>query len=148
MTNIDLFNRVTLTVFDRLYSSFPSPINLSVADIALSVVPEKDNLGEENSSLYAVGDAIDFLAKEGFLTHMGIYMDGSDFLRARLTLKGLTILGTPTSLEEKRSLIDNIRSALASGAKESGAETIKLLTQAAFSSALAAGPALLSKLHV
>lgn len=146
MGNIEFFNRTTLALFDRLYASFPSPINIDAQSLAEPLIPETSSTEERLGLLRAADDAIDFLAKEGFLTYKGTYMEGGTFLDARLTLKGLTILGSPSSLEEKQSLIDNIKKALAAGAKEAGAETVKLLAQKAFAAALVAGPALASRL--
>lgn len=59
--------------------------NLNVPDIARYTTPEKENSDEKNIHLHAAGDAINFLAKEGFLTHIGPYIDGSNLPKARLT---------------------------------------------------------------
>lgn len=145
MDNIAFFNRLTLTLFDKLYSAFPTPVDLNTDSIAMSVIPEGVEYDETWNSLRAAEDAIDFLAQEGFLTHKGTYLEGGTFLEARLTLKGLAILGyVPDALEEKQSLIDRIRRALAGGAKEAGSETVKLLTQQAFAVAVASTPVVLA----
>nr|WP_315245373.1 hypothetical protein [uncultured Albidiferax sp.] len=141
MDNITFFNRLTLALFDKLYSEFPTPVDLDVNSIAMSVIPEDAEANETWSGLQAAEDAIDFLSQEGFLTHKGSYLEGGSFLQARLTLKGLAILGsTPGSLEGKQSLIERIRKVLAGGAKEAGSEAVKLLTQQAFAAAVAASP--------
>ncbi len=119
MDNIVFFNRMTLALFDRLYSAFPTPVDLTTNSIAMSILPEGAAYDETWSSLQAAEDAIVFLAQEGFLTHKGTYLEGGTFLQARLTLKGLAILGSvPVALEGKQSLIDRIRKVLAGGAKE------------------------------
>jgi len=46
MDNIAFFNRVTLALFERLYSSFPTPIELDVKSIAISVIPEEAEFDE------------------------------------------------------------------------------------------------------
>ena len=118
MDNIAFFNRMTLALFDKLYSSFPTPVDLKTDSIAMSVIPDGAEYDETWNSLRAAEDAIDFLAQEGFLTHKGTYIEGDTFLKARLTLKGLAILGSvPASLEGKQSLIARIRNVLACGAK-------------------------------
>lgn len=105
MDNIAFFNRVTLALFERLYSSFPTPIELDVKSIAISVIPEEAEFDEAWNSLQAAEDAIDFLEHEGFLTHKGKYLEGGTFLQVRLSMKGLAILGsTPDSLEGKQPL--------------------------------------------
>jgi len=147
MDNIAFFNRLTLALFETLYSSFPRPADLDVNALAMTVIPENAEFDETWNSLEAAADAIDFLAAEGFLTHKGTYLEGDTFLQARLTLKGLAILGsTPDSLEEKKPLIDRIRKALAGGAKEAGTEAVKQLTQQAFAAAVAATPVALASL--
>ena len=97
--------------------------------------------------MQAADDAIDFLVQEGFLTHQGGYLEGGTYVMVRLTLKGLTILGsTPDSLEGRIPMIDRIKKALSGGVKEAGAEAVKQLTQQAFVAAVAAGPAFLSSI--
>lgn len=143
MDNITFFNRTTLALFEKLYSAFPTPIDIDVKAIAMTVTPEDAKYDETWNNLQAAEDAIDFLAQEGFLTHKGTYLEGGTFLQARLTLKGLAILGsTPDALEGKQPLIDRIRKVLAGGAKEAGAEAVKQLTQQAFAAAVAAAPAI------
>lgn len=147
MDNITFFNRLTLALFERLYSSFPTPIDVDVKAIAMTVIPEDAEGVETWNCLQAAEDAIDFLSQEGFLTHKGTYLEGGAFLQARLTLKGLAILGsTPDALEGRQPLIDRIRKVLAGGAKEAGSEAVKQLTQHAFAAALAAAPAVITSL--
>jgi hypothetical protein len=142
LDNIAFFNRLTLAVFAKLYESFPTPIELDIRSLAMEVIPQDADDQSTWDSLRAAEDAIDFLAQEGFLTHKGGFLEGGTVLQARLTLRGLAILGsTPESLEGRVPLIERIRSALAGGAKEAGSEGVKLLAQQAFAAALAAGPA-------
>lgn len=145
MDNITFFNRLTLALFEKLYSSFPTPVNIDVNAVAMTIIPEGAKNEETWNSLQAAEDAIDFLTQEGFLTHKGMYSEGGRFLKARLTLKGLAILGsTPDALEGRQPLIDRIRKALSGGAKEAGAEAVKLLTQQAFAAAVATAPAVIA----
>lgn len=147
MDNIAFFNRLTLALFEQLYRSFPTPTDLDVKTLAMAVVPEGVEFEEAWNSLQAAEDAIEFLAEEGFLTHKGSYLEGGTFLQARLTLRGLAILGsTPDSLEGRQPLIERIRKALAGGAKEAGSETVKQLSQQAFAAAVAAGPMFIASL--
>lgn len=147
MDNITFFNRLTLALFEKLYLAFPTPIELDVKSIAMSVIPEDAELDQAWNSLQAAEDAIDFLEQEGFLTHKGKYLEGGTFLQTRLTLKGLAILGsTPDSLEGKQPLIDRIRKVLSGGAKEAGAEAVKQLTQQALATAVTAGPMVIAAL--
>jgi hypothetical protein len=145
MENITFFNRLTLALFEKLYSSFPTPVDIDVKAVAMTIIPEDAEPDETWDCLQAAEDAIDFLTQEGFLTHKGTYLEGGTFLQARLTLKGLAILGsTPDALEGRQPLIDRIRKVLSGGAKEAGAEAVKLLTQQAFAAAVAAAPAVIA----
>ena len=147
MDNIAFFNRLTLAVFEELYSAFPTPQDIDVNAIAAELIPQDAEEHETWNSLQAAEDAIDFLAQEGFLTHKGSFLEGGTFLKVRLTLKGLAILGsTPDSLEEKKPLIGRIRNVLAGGAKEAGTEAVKQLAQQVFAAAVASGPAVLATL--
>lgn len=147
MDNITFFNRTTLALFEKLYSAFPTPIDIDVKAIAITITPNDVKYVEAWNSLQAAEDAIDFLTQEGFLTHKGTYLEGGKFLQARLTLKGFAILGsTPDALEGKQPLIDRIRKVLAGGAKEAGAEAVKQLTQQAFAVAITTAPAIFSGL--
>lgn len=145
--NIAFFNRFALALFDRLYGAFPVPVDLKVDDIAMTVLQKDDGEDEAWDALVAAGDAVEFLAQEGFLTHKGTYLEGGTFLQARLTLKGLAILGyTTDALGARQPLITRIQAALSGGAKEAGSETVRQLVQQAFTAALAAGPAIAASL--
>ena len=147
MDNMTFFNRLTLAVFEKLYSAFPRPVDIDVLAVAMTVIP-KDTLHDETfNCLQAAEDAIDFLTREGFLTHKGSDREGGTFLQARLTLKGLAILGSkPDALEGSKPLIDRIKHVLARGAKEAGVEAAKQLIQQVFAAAAAAAPAVIAGL--
>lgn len=139
--NIENFNRICIALFDKLYSAFPVPVEIDVNAIAMSAVPQ-DAIYENTWDVLSVGgEVINFLAEEGFLTHKGVMLDGSEYLRVRLTMKGLAILGyVPASLEKQEPLISKIRSVVGGGLKEAGGETVRQLVSQAFSLALAAAP--------
>ncbi len=145
--NIVFFNAFTLALFDRLYESFPVPLDVDVRAIAMSALPADAEYEQAWDALSAAQEAVVFLAEEGFLTHKGSYLEGGTFLQVRLSLKGLAILGsTPGSLEAKQTLISRARGALAAGAKEVGSEAAKQVVQQIFAAALAAAPTLVGKL--
>jgi hypothetical protein len=145
MDNITFFNRLTLALLERFYSAFPTPIDIDVKAIAMTIIPEDAEKDDAWNSLQAAEDAVDFLTEEGFLKHKGTCHEGGTFLQARLTLKGLAILGsTPVALEGKQPLIERIRKALSVGAKEAGTETVRLLTEQTFAAAVAVTPAVIT----
>ncbi|WP_040652844.1 hypothetical protein [Pseudogulbenkiania ferrooxidans] len=147
MDNITFFNRITLVIFKKLYEAFPQPIDLNINAIAMEVIPQDADETLTWNSLMAAGQAIDFLAQEGFLTHKGALKDNSKVHQARLTLRGLTILGsTPDSLDGKTPLIDQIKEALSSGANEAKNETFRQLAQQTFNAALAAAPRIITNI--
>lgn len=141
--NIDLFNRFSLAVFRKLYLSFPVPVEIDVNDLMMSVMPNDTEYEQTFQILIVGGQAVEFLANEGFLTHQGSLMDRSQYLQVRLTMKGLAVLGSvPASLEKRESLISKILSITGKGIKDAAAEQVSELSNQAFSFALASAPAL------
>ena len=139
--NIELFNRVAGVVLLRLYESFPARIDLDPqrlgSDAAAGYVKDDEELFN-----LLIGDcesAIEFLAEEGFLTHAP--HRGLDrrapFPMARLTMKGLAIMGMPSAIsgEKPASLGGQLRSALDQGAHS----TVAALVGQAFGAAVGAG---------
>lgn len=140
--NIETFNRICVALFDKLYSAFPVPVEIEVNSIVMSVLPDEVSYESTWDVLSVGGDVINFLAEENFLTHKGSFLDGSQFIQVRLTMKGLAVLGyVPTSLEKQEPLISKIRGVVSGGVKQAGAETVRQLVSQAFSLALAAAPA-------
>lgn len=138
--NIEIFNRICVALFDMLYSAFPVPIEIDVNAVAMSAVPQDASYKTAWDVLSVGGEVINFLAEEGFLTHKGVSLDGSQFNQVRLTMKGLAVLGyVPTSLEKQEPLISRIRGVVGGGLKEAGGETVRQLVSQAFSLALATG---------
>lgn len=147
MDNMTFFNHLTLAVFEKLYFAFPRPIDIDVLAVAMTVIPNDTPHDETFNSLQASEDAVDFLTREGFLTYKDRHLAGGTFFQARLTLKGLAILGsTPDALEGKQPLIDRIKHVLARGTKEAGVEAAKQLIQQVFAAAVAAAPAVIAGL--
>ena len=140
--NIDLFNRFALAVFKKLYLSFPVATELDVNDLIMSVTPTNASYDETFNALGIGGEALNFLASEGFLVHQGALLDGSQFLQVRLTMKGLAVLGSmPAALEHKESLITKILAISGKGLKDAASEQVQDLASQAFAFALASAPA-------
>ena len=145
--NIDLFNRFTLTVFRRLYLSFPVVMELDVSELISSVTPPDATYEESFNAQIMAGEALDFLASEGFLTHKGTLVGGSQYLQVRLTMKGLAVLGsTPASLERKESLISKILAVAGKGLKDAASDQVQELASQAFTFALASAPSITAML--
>lgn len=108
----------------------------------MSSVPQDASYETTWDVLSVGGEVINFLAEEGFLTHKGALICGSQFIQVRLTMKGLAVLGyVPASIDKQEPLISKIRAVVGGGLKEAGGETIRQLVSQAFSLALAAAPA-------
>lgn len=138
--NIEIFNRVCVALFDKLYSAFPVPVEIDMNSIAMSVVPRDVSYEKTGDVLSVSGEVVNFLAEEGFLSHKGALLDGSQFTQVRLTMKGLAVLGyVPVSIEKQETLISKIRGVVGAGLKEAGSETVRQLVSQAFSLALATG---------
>lgn len=139
--NIDLFNRFSLAVFQKLYVSFPVSIELNVDDLMMSALPSDSSFGETFDALQVGGETLEFLSSEGFLTHKGALLDGSQFLQVRLTMKGLAILGsTPASLDKKESLMSKILAVTGKGLKDAASEQVQDLASQVYTFALASAP--------
>lgn len=136
INNIDFFNALTLTVFDRLYSAFPVPVELDVGKLATEILPSECGFEHAFDALIAAGQAIDFLAQEGFMTHKGALLSGGTYVQARLTLKGLAILGAPDALEGNKQLIASVKSAVGAVAKEGASEAARQVVQKVFALSL------------
>lgn len=141
--NIETFNRICVALFDKLYSAFPVPVEVDVSGIAMSAVPQDASYETAWDVLSVGGEVINFLAEEGFLSHKGASLDGSQFIQVRLTMKGLAVLGyVPASVDKQEPLISKIRGVVGGGLKEAGGETVRQLVSQAFSLMLAAAPAI------
>ncbi len=140
MNNIDFFNRFALAVLEDLHSAFPTPKDLNITSLAASVIPDDATHEDTWNMLQSGEDTVRFLAEEGFLTYGSEYLEGGTFTTARLTLKGLAILGsTPDALSGSKPLIDEIKGALASGGKTASSELVKGIVQKALSIAISYG---------
>ena len=137
--NIDLFNRFCLAVFEKLYLSFPCPLDIDVSNLMMSVIPI-GTASEEAiwNDLDIGGPAIEFLAAEGFLVYQGA-PNGNQFMQVRLTMKGLVVLlgSVPDSLEKHEPLISKILSITSKGLKEAASDQVNELSHQAFAFALA-----------
>ena len=135
--NIEFFDRFTLALLERLYAEFPTPAEVDVKGIAASLLPDDVDSEVGFRRLSSADDTVDFLTTEGFLTHAGAMLSGGTFLQMRLTAKGLAILNSvPSSLENKRSLITQIRELAIGGLKAAATETVKQLAHQVVSSAV------------
>lgn len=140
--NIEIFNRICVALFDKLYSAFPVPVEIDVNDLAMGAIPQDASYANTWDVLSVGGEVINFLGEEGFLTHKGAMLDGSQHVQVRLTMKGLAVLGyVPTSIEKQESVIAKIRSVVGGGLKEAGGETVRQLVSQVFGLALTAAPA-------
>lgn len=137
--NIDAFNRICLALFDKLYSAFPEPIQISTASLTDSAVPENASFDEAWEVVSIANGTITFLADEGFLKYQTVNFKLGYFDQARLTMKGLDILGyVPTSLEQQvkpESLISRIRGIASGGVKEGSSEAVRQVVSHIFSMA-------------
>lgn len=154
--NIEHFNLVVLELFSRLYESFPHPLNIcdqSHIHIGFAAVPNGATGDEAWSIGTMASDVIEWLKEEGFLRYEpDPNHQHGNYWKVRLTLKGFTILGyVPTSLqqaEQKESLIDKAKQAIASAASTTGKEVIKQVVAEIFKLALAPGAVIASGIAI
>jgi hypothetical protein len=128
--NIEFFNLFTVALFDQLYASFPTPININAQDVASELLADEPEDTAWYKKAQAAGHAVAFLSREDFITHRDARAERGMFLGVCLTAKGLAVLNaTPGSLEKSEPLINKVRAAVAGGAKEVGKETLRQLVQ-------------------
>jgi len=132
--NIDKFNYISLHILNKLYDSFPTKIELSDTDFIVDIYFENED--EVQNAIPIFNDSITWLNEEGFL-RMKDYSDheGYNFYDVRLTMKGLTILGSiPSTLNKGASetLIDEIKSAIGKGIQDSAADGVKNIIKTLF----------------
>lgn len=143
-TGMDSFNLVTLRLLDRLYDSFPRPLNISrdvANEISFSAVPDATEEQAWEIATMAT-DVVEWLAEEGFLRYeKDPNHKHGVFWKVRLSLKGLTILGSiPAAVqtkEVKQPLIAKVKDILKSGSEKVASESTKLVVSEIFKYALA-----------
>lgn len=136
--NIKIFNQVVALTLLQLYESFPDPIEIDPGTIGAEVAKEANTM-EEAFGVVATtaGEAIEFLAEEGFLRYRPDFqaMDKRTFQKARLSLRGLALLGSvPEAVREENDrlpIVQRLKSAVEKGASETLAATICQLFGAA-----------------
>ena len=144
-TGMDSFNVVTLQLFDRLYDSFPRPLNINhtlASDIGFSAVPVDATEEQAWEIGTMTNDVVEWLAEEGFLRYeKDPNQIPGNYWCVRLSLKGLAILGSiPMGLtmkEEKVPLISNIKELLKEGSKKVASDAAKFVILEIFKYALA-----------
>ena len=139
--NIQRFNLIALVLFTKLYEAFPSGIDVEPLKVGHDALPKDESWDDQAWDFGAVAyDVVLWLAEEGFLRYENPN-NTREFYNARLTMKGLTVLGyVPTSLQStgpKEPLIEKIKRVLATGTEKAGAEGVRAILGQIFSMALA-----------
>src|SRR5258706_3267802 len=98
--NIQRFNLIALVLFAKLYESFPTGIDVKSLKIGHDALPKDSSWDDQAWDFGAVAyDVVHWLAEEGFLRYENPN-NTRDFYNARLTMKGLTVLGyIPTAIK-------------------------------------------------
>lgn len=130
---IEIFDRICVSLFDKLYSEFPVPVDINMQDVVMSVVPEDASFDSTWDALSVSDGVVSFLADEGFLKYSGTMIMGvPNFTEVRLTMKGLAVLGY-IPFEKKEPPISTIRKMVQGGMKDAGKETIRNVVSQVFS---------------
>lgn len=134
--NLKAFNYITLRLFEKLYEAFPEPIDIDGLRFVIECVIDEERDVGNTKNLHLLNHTVSWLEEEGFLTTKGKRKD-TDVVKARLTLKGLTIIGyLPASIdgkEEKITIIDKAKEILGKGMKDASTEAVKNVVSSAFS---------------
>ncbi len=138
--NMQIFNLVTLRIFDRLYEAFPKTMDITPGSIGIEITADKAYSDAWNNAVSVADSTFPWLATEGFLRYGVATMDRK-FLQVQLTLKGLTILGSvPASggqSETSETMIKKIKRVLSNGAEGASADAVKCVLNEVFRLALA-----------
>jgi ribosomal protein S8 len=136
--NIDRFNRIALLTLELLYSSFPVPVDIEVSKLAKDTLPTDVSFDGTWDSIQAAYHTVEFLQQEGFIQPTAYQSDANRVLHARLTMKGLAVLGMPSSLQHKEPLINEVRSTIKGGVRQASSEAVKQVAQMLFSAGISA----------
>ena len=139
--NIQRFNLIALFLFAKLYESFPSGLDIEPLKVGFDALPKDASWDDQAWDFGAIAyDVVNWLAEEGFFRYENPNHT-REFYNARLTMKGLTVLGyVPTSLQSadpKEPLIEKIKRVLATGTEKAAAEGVKAILGQIFGLALA-----------
>lgn len=141
--NIERFNLTVIHLFNDLYDSFPTAIDVDTSMLGIKAAPEGLSGAEILTYAMCAGDVVTWLQEEGFLTIYGTDNAGT-ITDVRLSLKGLTLLGyVPASLrfvDRKEPIIDKIKRVLAAGTEQASTEAIKTILAAVFKLAVSSAP--------
>jgi hypothetical protein len=135
--NIEIFNQVVTFTLLRLYESFPDPIDIDPGKIAGKLEGVTSFEEAFNIAASTAAEAIEFLAEEGYLRYRSDFQtrDRLTFPRARLSLRGLALLGAvPTAVceeKDRRSFAARLKTAVDKGTSEALASAIGQLLGAA-----------------
>lgn len=138
--NIQRFNLIALVLFKKLYESFPSGTDVEPINVGFDALPKDESWDDQAWDFGAIAyDIVLWLAEEGFLRYENPNHT-REFYNARLTMKGLTVLGyVPTSLQPgdpKEPIIEKIKRILATGTEKVVAEGVKTIIGQIFTLAL------------
>lgn len=132
--NIELFNRLVALTLVRLYAEFPSPVDIDSAKIGFEATHDSKDEDESFAIISNTAhNTIAFLCHEGFtrFTPEMRTFSGPDFPGLVLTLRGFSLLGTtPHSVDQalpRGSFAEELKDALADGAKASASDVVKEL---------------------
>lgn len=129
--NFEAFNRIALYTLVQLFESFPEPIELDAKRIGIDAKPkDEDETQEELWANINLGYwTISWLKDEGFIKADARTWAESRFCNARLTLKGLILLGySAPSMDGEQddvTFADRAKEVLAEGGRAAAVETVQ-----------------------
>lgn len=127
--NIEIFNRIVVLLFSRLYENFPEPIDVDSSAIGLESMPEDEQDDQELWNSMTLGaESITWLEQEGFITFQSRTLD-SNFGGVRFTSKGLTLMEMPSVLEnpQSESIGEMAKGVIAGTVQETATDLMKRL---------------------
>ena len=133
--NMHQFNLTALAVFEKLYASFPTPIDFRPSHVGIDAAPPDASYEQAFNFGAEARHVVSWLEEEGFLRTGSIDKAGY-YLQVRLTMRGLTILGSvPSALqaqEARTPIIGRVKKVLVAGTEKAGTEAAKALVSEIF----------------
>ena len=122
-SNIDVFNEMTIKLFERLYKEFPKAINISMKELA------NNTTDRDEQKIYE--DGLLFLAREKFIKIRLVSYTSNTFEGVVLTSKGLSVLNSsPEALKTKSTIGQSLSEIAKSGAKDAYSSLVGIIINA------------------
>ena len=125
LSNVELFNVFSLALFNKLYESFPTPVDIDYSAIAADLLPDEVDADDADRILKVAYHAVQWLEEEDFIRIGDQTMDGG-FHQVVLTGRGLAVLDSvPDGQEGSGSVASQLGDLVEEAGKDLAKEEVK-----------------------